>query len=211
MTPKKLNIILWSVLALLIVGVGGGLYFADGMLSSIAGDTTALKTQTAIDKKRIVVYGKNKTTYESQADTERLVKVMLPESLDQATVVAELAAFARLSGVSTANLAFQEDPTATATTGKGKKTPQQLAKEKLIPKGTAATPVTFDIAKGARYENVINFLKILEKNQRKMLVTTINMTPDALDGNYLESVSMTLYLYTKAKAVEPKSTTTEEK
>lgn len=213
MTPKKLNIILWTVLALLIGGIVAGLYFADGLLSSLAGDTVELKTQTEINKKRTAAYSKNASSYENQADTEKLAKVILPESLDQATVVAELAAFARYTGISTANLAFQEDPMAATTTGKSqKKTPQQLAKEKLIPKGTAVTPVTFDIAEGARYENVIRFLKMLENNQRKMLVTTINMTPNTLDGNYLDSVSLTLYLYSKAKVVEPKPTTmTEEK
>ena len=60
---------------------------------------------------------------------------------------------------------------------------------------------------GSRYDYLLEFLKSVEDNRRKMQVTNISLTPDADNRALLKSVTVELNLYVRSqeKTTEKKS------
>ena len=50
---------------------------------------------------------------------------------------------------------------------------------------------------GASYNDVLDFLRTAETNQRKMQLTSINLKPNVEDRQILEQVNISMNLYAK--------------
>lgn len=201
MTPKKLNITLWGILGLILVAIVAGLYFADTALASLAKDTALIRADTEIARSQITTYTKNKTLAEDLSYVEVLADEVLPVAQDQSVVVSEVFHFASKSGVVISGLTFDEVPVV-----KGKKSKEQLEKEKLLPKGVVVVPVTVNLANGTPYLGVETFLQNLEENRRKMQIIGLVVQPTEENLAVFSSVELKINLYTKVTL-----TTTAEK
>jgi hypothetical protein len=51
-----------------------------------------------------------------------------------------------------------------------------------------------------RYENLLNFLKSVEMTQRRMQVTSLNITPNATNPDVLDQTNINIDIYLKSGA-----------
>lgn len=195
MTPKKLNFILWGILAATALAIAGGLYFADSLLYSTAKDTAKIKADTEIAKQKIKIYTANKEKAEKLSYVEDLAAEILPVAQNQSVVVSEIFHYAAVSGVRIQALTFDE-----VVVAKGKKSDEQKAQEALLPKGVTVTPITVSMAEGTPYAGLEQFLHRLEDNRRKMQVNSLTAQPGETTLDVFSSVELKINLYTKAEA-----------
>ena len=196
MNAKTMNKLLKITLVGLFVVVLLGLFFADKKLTDAANSTTQLKAQAEIDSKRLENYELTKIKIEELGYVKDIAKQILPDSENQSVIVAELAEFGRRSNLQTGSITFAE---AAKTTSKD---PKDKAANK-VPEGVAVVPVVFTVSETAQYQDLLNFLKYIEQNRRKMQITQISLTPNLDNGEELQDISVSLNLFVK-KAPEEK-------
>lgn len=190
MTPKKMNTFLKLSLTLLVVLVVIGLYFANQKLTTLAHDTARLKAKIEVSQKQIGVYEQAKQQVDSLGYVDELANKVLPERENQSVVVAELSQFALRSRLSVAQITFPQD---TKKLNPGSKTTVKT------PAGVAVVPAVIEFKEGTKYENVLEFLRTIENNRRKMQVTNVSFTPDEENKAVFSKVSVSMNLYTRAE------------
>lgn len=191
MTPKKMNKLLWAGLLLLSVIFLAGLYFANKSFTKLANDTNKLRAETQINQKKLEIYKQSKDKSKSLEHVEDLAQQILPTTHNQSATVAEISQFASRTGLKVADITFDApSPSAKKNTKKDKN-----VKTKKLPKGVEAIPMTLSLREGARYDNILEFLKILENNRRKMQVTNISLTPSEENRAIFEQVVFRIHVY----------------
>lgn len=187
-TPKQINLALKISLSMLILLSVAGLYFANQKLTSIATETSQLKADVIVGQKQLAVYEKTKVQVESLSYVNELANKVLPTDTNQSAIVAEISEFALRSTLTLNQITF-------ADTSQNVIAPKSTKSTLLVPKGVVVIPVTIQIKAGAKYTNLLSFLKIIEDNQRKSQVTNISLTPDSKDRSKLSSVTIQLNMY----------------
>lgn len=203
MTPRRMNHVLKIAIVLLVVGVAGGIYFADKQLKSIASDTARLRAQVEIGNKQLSTYQATKQKVDSLSYVQELAGKVLPEEQEQSLTVAEISQFALRARLTVEDITFVD--TTKTTTTKTKSTDKKA--KSTIPKGVSVIPMSIKFQDGSRYDYLLEFLKSVEDNRRKMQVTNISLTPDADNRSLLKTVTVELNLYvrSKEKTTEKKS------
>jgi Tfp pilus assembly protein PilO len=186
MTPKKMNLFLKITLLVIVVFVMAGLFFADSVLEGVAKNNSRLKAEVEITNKKLENYEVTKAKIDELGYVEDLAKEILPQNENQSIVVAELAEFAQRANLATGSITFVEE----------------VDSKNKAPVGVKIIPVKFTVSKTASYQDVLDFLKSIEENRRKMQVTQISLTPDSEDGNKLEDVSLTLNLFVRSSGAK---------
>lgn len=186
-TPKQMNQILKIALGFLIVASVAGLYFANGKLTSVASETSKLKADTVIAQKQLATYQKTKTQVDSLSYVNELANKVLPTDTNQSAIVAEISEFALRSNLTLSKITFTDAKTAV--------TPSATKSTLAVPKGVVIIPLTIQIKAGAKYTNLLAFLKTVEGNQRKSQVTNISLVPDSKDRSVLSQVTIQMNLY----------------
>lgn len=203
MTPKRMNRVLKITILLLVVGVSAGVYLADKQLNAIATDTARLRAQVEISDKQLSAYQLTKQKVDSLSYVEELAGKVLPEEQEQSLTVAEISQFALRARLAVEDITFVDTEKTAVTKGKAgdKKT------KSTIPKGVSVIPMSIKFQDGSRYDYLLEFLRSVEDNRRKMQVTNISLTPDADNRALLKSVTVELNLYVRQqeKTVEKKS------
>lgn len=189
MTPKRMHTILLCILGLLIAVTIGGLYFANQRLTSIANETARLSAEIEVSNKQIDTYTLTKIKVDSLDYVGELAGKVLPEDKEQSVVVAELSQFALRANLTVAGIEFA-DPASSSSGDKKKST---------IPKGVEVIPIVVKF-NNARYEDLLEFLRTVENNRRKMQINNINLQPDEDDRTILSEVSVAINLYAKKPA-----------
>jgi len=200
MTPRKMNFALKIFLLILILLTFAGLYFANNKLTAIATETSKLKAKVDLGNSEIKTYEATKIKVDSLSYVEELANKVLPQEQEQSLTVAELSQFALRSRLSVAEITFAD------TTAKSSKTKNKT--KTTLPKGVSIVPLTIKFQEGTKYENLLEFLKSVEQNRRKMQVSNISLTPNEKDRSLLDDVTVDLNLYTKEAA---KTSSTEKK
>ncbi len=203
MTPRRMNHVLKITILLLVIVVAGGIYFADKQLKSIASDTARLRAQVEIGDKQLTTYQATKQKVDSLSYVQELAGKVLPEQQEQSLTVAEISQFALRARLTVEDITFV-DTTKTNTT-KTKSTDKKA--KSTIPKGVSVIPMSIKFQDGSRYDYLLEFLKSIEDNRRKMQVTNISLTPDVDNRALLKSVTVELNLYVRSqeKTTEKKS------
>jgi Tfp pilus assembly protein PilO len=189
MTPRKMNYVLKGMIVLLLIVTGVGLYFANQKLTSTASETSKLKAQVEIGQKQLKTYEATKAKVDSLDYVEDLASKVLPQEQEQSLTVAELSQFATRSRLAVSEITFAE-------TGSKSKTTKSKTKT-AIPKGVTVIPLTIKFKSGSKFDYLLEFLKSVEENRRKMQVTNISLTPNETDRSLLESVSVDINLYVR--------------
>ncbi len=195
MTPKKMNKTLKAILVVSIVAAMALLYFANQKLTSMAEQTARLKAESQVAEQQIQTYQKTKEKVESLDYVNELAGKVLPENEEQSVIVAELSQFALRSRLSVAQINFPE-----SNTGSSRRSTTET--NIAVPKGVATIPITIQFADDSRYENLLEFLRYVEENRRKMQVTNISLTPNSEDRSRLSEVTVSINLYSKSTQVE---------
>lgn len=186
MTPKRMNTILIGILVVLVLLTGAGIFFANKQLTNTANETAKLSADIEVSKKQIDTYGITKIKVDSLDYVGDLANKVLPESQEQSVVVAEISQFAQRSRLTLAGIEFVEKPSSRSS----------KSKKSTVPKGVVVTPIIVKFS-GVKYEQLLEFLRTIESNQRKMQVTSINLEPNEEDRSILTEVSVAINLYVK--------------
>lgn len=199
MTPKKTNLILKIILAVLALLVTAALYFANLTMTELAEHTSKLKADIEVTGQQLESYEITKAKVDELSYVKNLAQKILPESENQSAIVAELSEFAKRSNLATNSITFD---TAAASTSSASSS--DAAKTQKPPSGVEIVPVTFVVENGARYDDLLSFLKYIERNRRKMQVTQISLTPSPTDGDVLDDVTLSINLFVKKASTEKK-------
>jgi Tfp pilus assembly protein PilO len=127
-------------------------------------------------------------TLNSNKDLEATIQRVLPSDKDQSTALALIDQFSRNTGVPVSQISFNP--------GTAKQGGQTLTSPSTI-KGVSVISVTLECT-STRYENLLNFLKTVETTQRRMQVTSVNITPNTTNPDILDQTNLTIDIYVKA-------------
>lgn len=188
MTPKKMNKLLIGLISLSIALIAVGLYFANTKLTATAETTAKNKAELEITNAQISSYKITQSKVSSLSYVEELADTVLPAAKDESAIVAELSQFALRSRLSVAEISFAEPATTTKADPKAKS---------AAPKGVNVVPISVKLKAGAQYNNLLEFLKLVENNRRTMQVTNISITPDEENRAVLSDISIAINLYTR--------------
>ena len=149
-----------------------------------------LKADNQADEQVLNNYKVLQNTLNSNKDLETTIQRVLPSDKDQSTALALLDQFSKNTGVPISQISFNP--------GTAKQAGQTLTSPSTI-KGVSVISVTLQ-CQTTRYQNLLNFLKAIETTQRRMQVTSLNITPNATDPDVLDQTSLTLDIYIKSGA-----------
>lgn len=127
---------------------------------------------------------------------DELATQVLPADQNQSAIIAEVAQFAERSNLQVSSITFDSSEEQES----GRNRSEEGAAEKL-PREIDIIPTTVVLRDGARYDNVLQFMRLLENNRRRMQVTTISLTPLETDGSILQQVTFRINLYAKHEGV----------
>jgi hypothetical protein len=152
---------------------------------------------------QIEVYEATKEQIEDLGFVNKLANDVLPQSKEQANVVAEIKQFINESGLQLETLSFNNTPgVGTGLSISQTEAVTNLAGVRVLPATAVISPV------GATYSDVLNLLERIESNQRKMQVTEVSLTPVPASEE-IASFTITLNIYLRAAVVAPQTTETE--
>lgn len=210
MSSKRLHLIMLAAICLLFIGLAGGVYGINKLLSAEADKLLALKAKGAALQQQRVSLTKAKKDIRTYADLEKVTRAIVPEDKSQALAVREIVKIADASGITLAAISFPAStlgntasgtpapaPSPGATPAAGAGSSKAGALSQLLPvkniAGVYLLPITVagDSHKPVPYNKFISFLSDLEHNRRTAQVSTINITPDITNRNL---VSFTLVL-----------------
>ena len=175
------------VVALLLLAC---LYFGDKRVAGVAMETSRLKAVVEVNQQQIKIYDQTKKKVATLGYVNEIANKVLPPDKEQSAIVAEISEFAKRSNLSVSQITFSE---VAKTTGAAPAAKTNL----VIPKGVQVIPVTIQMQSGSTYNDVLDFLKTVENNQRKMQLTSINLKPNLDDRQILDQVNISMNLYAK--------------
>jgi len=216
MTSKRLFFILLSLVGLIIIGMIGGAYEINSLLSSQSNKLIGLKAQSqALDQEQISLV-KAKSDIKKYSGLEQITQTVVPQDKDQAEAVREIVNLAGANSISLGSITFPASTLggtsilsgAGASTSPAVSSPavnsnspatklSQLISVKNIP-GVYELTITVqsDSNSTVPYNEFISFLSGLEHNRRTSQVSSITLTPDLkIPGNL--SFNLTLEDYIK--------------
>lgn len=186
MTSKRFFFVMIVSVALLLVGFGGGAYKANGILKSESDKLLDLKLSGAVLDKQRETLNQAKRDIAEFAELETITKSILPEEKDQADTIGEIAAHAKTSGIILGAIEFPQSELG-AVKGKSKaKTPaatdsnrtQLLELSDLKGVYVMEINVRNHAEIPTSYEQIIQFLELLESNRRTAQVIDIGIQQD---------------------------------
>jgi Tfp pilus assembly protein PilO len=126
-------------------------------------------------------------TLNNNQDLAGIVQKILPADKDQSAALADLDKFSKNNNVSIQQINF--NPGTNKGTGKTLTSPSGV-------KGVSVISVALSCT-STPYQNLLNFLQTIETTQRRMQVTSLNITPNSNNPGLLDRVDMTLDIYLK--------------
>ncbi|MEM6997955.1 MAG: hypothetical protein AAF413_03535 [Patescibacteria group bacterium] len=188
MNPKKLFYSLSGGMVLIILGIGYGVYWANGQLRTSSTEISTKRTDLEILDAKVDNAQVLNNQLEDLRETQELVREVLPGSKSQENIVGELIAIASNRGVSLDEIAFSNGPSAPGA-------PEGSTAVKGI---NGVFSLTVNTSIETDYENILGFLEDLENNKRRFEVIDISITPPAEDTNTnLFGAQLTIVTYLK--------------
>jgi Tfp pilus assembly protein PilO len=181
----------WFLIALNILLIGATLVVFTQ--ASSAGEKKSqkiaqYKAEDQANDQLITYYKALQSNLKANSDLEGIVQKILPADKDQSAAVADLDKFSKNNQVSIQQIAF--NPGSNKGTGKTLTSPAAIKGVSVISVSISCTTTP--------YVNLISFLKTLETTQRRMQVTSLNITPNSTNPAILDRIDMTLDIYLKS-------------
>lgn len=201
-SPKNMFYGLLAAIVIMLLGGGALYYYFDKDLVALNEEVSELLAEKDVIGTQIDVYEDAKKKVEELSFVSDLADNVLPQSKEQANVVAEIRKFITDAGLTLETLTFSG-----SEGGAGLSISQTEAVSSLA--GVRALPVNATIASGATFDQFINLLQIIEGNQRKIQVTELTLTPET-GSNLFSSITLKLNIYLRTVVVTEMVETTEE-
>jgi hypothetical protein len=211
MNSKRVFFILSGLIVFLFAGLVGATFGVNSLLSKRGNELVTTKASNSALGQEQVSLVKAKKDIKKYSDLEKIVHSVVPEDKDQAEAVRELVKIADTYNVTLSSISFPASTlgsgpngtaapstSTTASSGNSKTSAlSQLTQVKNIP-GVYLLEITVkgDSTHPVRYDKFVSFLQALENNRRTAQVSSISITPDIQDRNYL-SFSLILNTYIK--------------
>ncbi len=211
MNSKRVNLLLIVAISLLCVGLLGGVYGMNKLLTAEADKLLALKAKSAALQQQRINLVKAKKDIAAYSGLKKVTQTIVPEDKSQAQAVREIVNIAANNGITLAAITF---PASTLGSGVTVGVPAPAAAAPAPAAGGAASKkagnlsqllpvkniagvyqlpitVTSDTHRPVAYSKLISFLDALEHNRRTAQVSNISIIPDTNNRNL---VSFTLIL-----------------
>lgn len=147
-----------------------------------------LKAQQQSNDQLIGYYKVLQNTLNTNKDLESTVQKVLPADKDQSLALANLDSFSKKEKVTIQQISF--NPGTTKSAGQTLTSPSGI-------KGVSVISVTLNCV-SVPYTNLLAFLTDIETTQRRMQVTSLNISPNVNDPNLLDHVDLIIDIYLKA-------------
>jgi hypothetical protein len=187
-----------------IVAAGAGLYYYfTGSLETLNNEVSQLLADQEVIGEQISAYEETEKQVAELFFVNELASEVLPDSKEQANVVAQIKQFVTEAGLQLETLSFNSgNNTATGLSNSQTEAVTSLA-------GVRVLPATAVISQGARYEDVLRLLQTIEDNQRKMQVTEISLSPIP-GSDRLATITLKVNIYLRAAVAAPVENADEE-
>ncbi len=191
MNSKRTYYLMIATLALLIIAIFGGTYFANLQLKKQADKLVEYKSQNQVLTQEQVGLTKAKKDVATYSSLEIIAKTVVPQDKDQAKAVREIVNIAAASGIKPTAINF---PVSTLGGAAGvSSTPSNASSGSSSSKQSLSyvLPITIqlDATSAVPYAKFIDFLGRLEQNRRTAQVSSILLQPSATNHDL---VSFTL-------------------
>lgn len=190
MTPKKVFLAMLAALTI-VVAIGGGVfYMIDGQLAAKAEEINTLKADVDILDQKIQFSQGAAQELEKYRDIESLLNDVLPPEKIQNDIVAEILDISGRNNASVNNISFPSTDTGAPDFSKSQTLPVDG-----VP-GVLAVEIRLELE--ANFTNTLSLLDDFEKNQRKIQVASVNITPilnedGSPTGNFSLNISINAY------------------
>lgn len=202
MNSKRFFFIMLAMVASLIAVFAGGVYKASSMLKAESDELIDLKlTSSVLDRQRDSL-DQAKRDIAEFSELEELTKSIVPQEKDQANTIGEIASHAQTSGIRLGAIQFPQSELGQVTRGKAKSPSsadsdisQLLPLEDLKGVYVMGIDVRNHSDHPVKYEQIIQFLSLLESNRRTAQVIDISIQPDdKIVGAFHFSTKLNTYI-----------------
>ena len=201
MSPRNAFFGMLGILGLILAGGVGVYYYFNNDLETLNTEVGELLAEQEVVGSQILSYEVTQKKVEELAFVQDLANDVLPDSKEQANVVAEIKQFVNDAGLQLETLSFNSG----STVNTGLSNTQTEAVQSLA--GVRVLPAVAVISSGATYNDILNLLQKIENNQRKMQVTEISLTP-VPGSDRLTTTTVKINIYLRAAvAIDPAETT----
>jgi Tfp pilus assembly protein PilO len=190
LTARKLFLMLLGLNVLLVGATLVVFALASSAAQQKSQKIAGLKADNQSNEEVLNNYKVLQNTLNSNKDLEATIQRVLPTDKDQSAALAMLNQFGKNNGVPIQQITFNP--------GTGKQVGQTLTSPSGI-KNVSVISVTLQ-CQSTHYQNLLNFLKAIETTQRRMQVTSLNITPNATNPDILDQTSLIIDIYLKAGA-----------
>ena len=198
-----------GLLALLIVGNIGAVFYGDTLLTNKSESLMSIKLESRVLDEQQISIKQAKKDIEKYQGLEKIAGSIVPQDKDQAEAVREIIKIAGDNGITISTISFPAS-TLGQIAPKIIKTEDAAPAPKPIAPGITQTTavdgikgvfslqinVQQDTSKAITYDRLIGFLAALEQNRRTSQVTNVSVTPNPSDRNKL-TFNLTLLTYIK--------------
>jgi Tfp pilus assembly protein PilO len=183
----------WILIAMNVLLIGATL--AVFTQASSAGEKKSqkiaqFKAEDQANDQLIGYYKVLQSTLNANKDLDSMVQKILPADKDQSAALADLDKFSKSNNVTIQQINF--NPGTNKGTGKTLTSPSGINGVSVISVAVSCSSTPYD--------NLLKFLKTLETTQRRMQVTSLNITPNSTNPGVLDRVDMTIDIYLKDTA-----------
>jgi Tfp pilus assembly protein PilO len=187
---KKFFIVLVTTNVLLIGATIAVFTIASSIAQKQSQKIAQLKADDQTNEQALNYYKVLKSNLDANKDLAATVAKVLPADKDQSAAFADLDKISKNTGVPIQQITFSP--------GTNKGSGQTLTSPSGV-KGVSVISVTMSSGP-TPYTNLLTFLKAIENTQRRMQVTSLNITPNSTNPNVLDRVDLTLDIYLKSEA-----------
>jgi hypothetical protein len=180
----------WILVAINVLLIGATLLVFTQASSAGANKSQKIAQFKANDQANDQLIGYYKVlqnTLNSNTGLESTVQKVLPPAKDQAAALADLDKFSKSNKISIQQINF--NPGTNKGVGKTLTSPSGIKGVSVISVALSCTTTP--------YENLLSFLRTIETTQRRMQITSLNITPNGTNPGLLDRIDMTLDIYFK--------------
>jgi Tfp pilus assembly protein PilO len=185
---KKLYLTLIVLNILLIAGILGVFVVSSNYAKKESSKIAQAKADLDTNTQTINNYKILDATLKSNKDIQDIANKVLPSNKDQSEAIADLDKFSRDTNVQIQQIVFV--PGTNKGAGKTFTSPSSV-------KGVSAITVDLHCVK-VHYSNLLAFLRKVESTQRRMQISSIDITPNSTNPTLLDRVELKIDLYLKA-------------
>lgn len=196
MNSKTLYYIMLGGICVMLIGLVGGAYAADKLLTAESNTLVANRLDGDVLDEQQSELLRAKQEIKKYQELANIAKNIVPQDKDQAQTIRQIVSIANTNGVALSSITFPSS-TLGAADKKGAADLSQLSPVKDVA-GVYSLQLTVqsDVTKPVPYSKFISFLDALEHNRRTALVQSITIQPDTKNRSNL-SFALVLSEYIK--------------